>query len=510
MNNIFSLIKKILGWFGHVLEKLSSRPPVGGIYVSGLGVQYVSFEKEKPQTHFFRFPPGVMKNGRVQNPDEFINILKQIREAVNPRKKTQTLQVIVTLPTEIVFTQSFEVPNVGEEKLEEAADLNLQMISPIPHDSAYMSWQLVKENDDHFELFGAFVEKNIIEEFRKVFEGASFHPIAFEFPALSLSRVITKSINLKEKPVLVLQVSGDGIDLSILRHNTLQFDYFRSWQSVQGEGKQISRDAFEQVIVDEVQKVINFTLSRFREMLDQVIVVAPGFEGDIQRILKGRFGNLGIIPFVLPSQEVTPSWYVVYGSALRGENDFSTDQYINLNYGMSADLFFEQYVLGFTKLWRNVLGIIFLFFFILFLVSALFLNRQLKNLSDELNISKPQINNKEFADIRSKALEFNTIVDAIRREPRYGAFFSNFIDYFTKLTDENKISIDRIELSSPSALIQVLARAPDTGTAITFKNVLLKDERFKDVNLPLFGIHELPDNTASFSLTFFANEAMFQ
>lgn len=510
MNNILFKIKKILEWFERLLEKLSSRPPVGGVYVSSLGVQYISFEKEKPQTYFFRFPPGVMKNGRVQNTEEFINILRQIRETVNPRKKTQTLQVIVTLPTEVIFTQSFEVPNVGEEKLEEAANLNLQMISPIPQDSAYMSWQLVKEGDDRFELFGAFAEKNIIEEFRKVFEGASFHPIAFEFPALSLSRVITESVNLKGKSVLVLQISGDGINLSILRHDTLQFDYFRSWQSIQGEGKQISREALEQVIVDEVQKVINFTLSRFKEMLEQVIVVAPGFEGDIQRILKGRFGNLGIIPFILPSQEVTPSWYIAYGSALRGKSDFNRDQHINLNYGMSADLFFEEYVLGFTKLWRNILGIIFFFFFILFLISSSFLSKQLKNLNAELNVSKIQINDVEFNNIRAKALEFNTLVDAIRREPRYGAFFSSFIDYFKKLTDENKITIDRIELSSPAGVIQVSARAPDTGTVVVFKNALLKNARFRDVDLPLFGIRELPDNTASFSLTFFVNEAMFQ
>ncbi len=510
MNDILFKFKKTIEWFGHILEKLSYRPPVGGVYVSSLGVQYISFEKEKPQTFFFRFPPGVIKNGRVQNSEEFVNVLKQIREVAHPKKKSQALQVIVTLPAEIVFTQSFEVPNVGEEKLEEAANLNLQMISPIQQDSAYMSWQLVKEGDDRFELFGAFVEKAIIEEFRKVFEDAIFHPIAFEFPALSLSRVVTKSINLKDKPVLVIHVSGDGINLSILRYNSLQFDYFRSWQSIQGEGKQISRDAFEQVIIDEVQKVINFTLSRFKDMLDQVIVIAPGFEGDIQRILKGRFGNLGIIPFILPSQEVSPSWYVAYGSALRGEGDFSGDQYINLNYGMSADLFFEQYVLSFSKLWRNILGIVFFFFFILFFISSLFLRGQLNNLSSEVSLSKVKVNEKEFADIRAKALEFNTMVDAIRREPREGIFFSNFIDYFTALTSENKITIDRLELSSPASSIQVSGRAPDSNTVVVFKNVLLKNERFTNVDLPLFGIRELSDNTVGFSLTFSVNPALFQ
>lgn len=510
MDNILFKFKKIVEWFGYVLEKLSSRPPVGGVYVSSLGIQYISFEKEKPQTFFFRFPPGVIKNGRVQNSEEFVNVLKQIREVAHIKKKSQALQVIVTLPAEIVFTQSFEVPNVGEEKLEEAANLNLQMISPIQQDLAYMSWQLVKEGDDRFELFGAFVEKAIIEDFRKVFEDALFHPIAFEFPALSLSRVVAKSINLKDKPVLVIHISGDGINLSILRYNSLQFDYFRSWQSIQGEGKQISRDAFERVIIDEVQKVINFTLSRFKDMLDQVIVIAPGFEGDIQRILKGRFGNLGIIPFVLPSQEVTPSWYVAYGSALRGGGDFSRDQYINLNYGMSADLFFEQYVLSFSKLWRNILGMVFLFFFILFFVSSLFLRGQLNNLSSEVNLSKVQVNEKEFSDIRAKALEFNTMVDAIRREPREGILFSNFIDYFTTLTSENSITIDRLELSSPTSPIQVSGRAPDSNTVVVFKNVLLKNERFTNVDLPLFGIRELPNNTVSFSLTFSINAALFR
>ncbi len=509
MNSITSLFKKYIEWFSKILEKLSSRPPVGGIFISGLGVQFISFETGSPQTFFFKFPPGVIRDGKIENKEEFANSLRQVRDAAKPKKKNQALQVVVTLPTEVVFTQGFEVPNVGGEKLEEAANLNLQMISPIPQDLAYMSWQTVCETNDRYELFGAFAEKETIESFRKVFEEELFHPVVFEFPALSLSRVITNTIDLKKKAVLVLRVSGDGIEFSIIRNNNLQFTYFRSWSSIQWEGKQISRELFEQVLIDEVQKVVNFTLSRFKETLDKIIILAPGFDADVQRVLKGRFGNLGIIPFTLPIKEITPSWYVTYGSVLRGRGDFNKDEEINLNYGMSADLFLEQYVLGFTKLWRNIWGIVFAFFFVLFVASSFFLSGQMHNLNSELDVSKLKINTADFLDLRGKAIEFNSFVDAIKKEPRYHAFYASFIEYFLELSNENKIIIDRMELSSPDSPVRIAARAPTSEVVVVFKNILLKDERFSSVDLPLFNIRELSDNTVSFSITFSLNQSFF-
>ena len=42
------------------------------------------------------------------------------------------------------------------------ADLNVQMISPIAADEAYMSWHVLKETKDTYELLGVFAERKVV------------------------------------------------------------------------------------------------------------------------------------------------------------------------------------------------------------------------------------------------------------------------------------------------------------------------------------------------------------
>lgn len=505
INNLFNKInnspffKKATYYF----ERLSSKPIIGGMQISNSGIQYVVFEKKlEPKMFSLRLPPGVIKEGHLQDPDQFLTSLQQLHKLIAPEKPAHILQVVVSLPASVVYTQSFTVPNISDEKLKESAMLNLRMISPLPADSAYMSWQITSETLEKYELLGAFVEKSVIDDLRRALIAANFHPVVFEQPALSISHLIWKFLKLYNHPILVLYVSSDGINLSILRGNVLHFDYFRSWLSIQGENRQISRDLFDRVIADETQKVIHFTMSRFRENFEKVFLVSPGFESEIQELLLSRF-QISATTLVFPEKALSSAWYVAWGAAIRGVTDLSKDRFINLNYETSADLYYEEHAVGFVRLWRNIIAMVLGFFLLVFAGTTYFLNNQIANLKERLVVSKTQINQREFNELRDKITEFNDLVKGIHGEQRLVGFWRDALIQFLSTAAENKVTVDRIEATSISSPVRVAARAPDNARILAFRNeIIKKNDLFVDVDVPLLNIIELEDGSVGFSMSF--------
>lgn len=494
----------------HLLEQLSSRPELGGLQISNIGIQYIGISGKTPKAYSFRFPPGVVVDGHIQDKEQFKNILSQLHDAVLPGKPTQIIQIVGVLPSSLVYTQSFTIPNVGEEKLEESVILNLQMISPLPPASSYMSWQMLSESVERYELLGAFIEASIVDELKNIFTSARFYPVAFEFPSLSISRLLATSARTKEKNILLLQVSSDGINLSIIRRNKIHFDYFRSWRSIQGEDNQISRDRFNQVIVEEVRKVINFSMSKFREKIDAALLVAPGFEEEVKKVIGENF-SITIEPLAVAAEGMSPVWYVPLGAAKRDMmHSGKREEYINLNRETSADIFFEEYTSRFVRLWRNVFILVLGFFLVVFLSSYLFLRGQRNSIQGTILSSKTQVNQNELDLLKEKAERFNTLVGALQSTSNNVGEWRAFLGDFLDLAEKNKITVDRIDISSLDALILVSATSPDNMSAIAFKNTLSESGRFENVVIPLLSIKELENGSVGFSLSFSLKQRMLR
>jgi len=499
---------KILEKIPYLLERLSSKPEIGGAQLTNAGIQYILFEKGKPKTLFFRFPPGVMSDGRIQNRDQFIAVLRKLHEAIEPEKESKNLQIVVTLPSELVYSQSFSVPNIGQEELKESADLNLKMVSPMPSEKTYSGWQVIKKNPTQYELFGAFVDRAVVDEFREAFLKASFHVVVFEFPGLALAHLVQKTLTPSKESTLLIYVSSDGLDLSILRNNRLSFNYFRSWKSIQGEDSQISREVFNRVVVSEIQKVLNFSSSKFKESFEKALIVAPGFEGEIRELILQNF-PFSSMPISVSSEKLTPAWYVVWGAALRGELSPTGDNRINLNSETSAEIFFQEHLLSFVHLWRNVLILVFAFFIVVFGISAYFLNNYEEDLQTRILASKSEVDTQELSLLYDRATEFNALVSGLTSEFSTSVNLSRFFDRFFALADAGGVIIKNIELTSGGSSARIIAEAPNNSAALTFKNTLTKEDGFGSVELPLFGISDTGQNTVQFSMTFVLDQEFF-
>lgn len=490
----------------YLLERLSSKPKVGGVVLTNAGIQYTFFEKAKPKTFFFRFPPGVMGQGRVKNKDQFIAVLRKLHEAIEPEKETKIIQIVASLPSELIYTQSFSVPNVGEEHLAESADLNLRMVSPMPSEKTYSGWQVIKKNPDRYELFGAFVDRGVVDEFRDIFSKAHFHVVVFEFPGLALAHLLQRNLTPLKKSTLLLYVSSDGLDISILRNNKLSFNYFRSWKSIQGEDNQISRSVFDTVVVSEIQKVLNFSSSKFKEVFDRAFIVAPGFDEEIKKLVAENF-SFPANPLLFSPQSLSPAWYVAWGTFLRGEVNLGKDERINLNSETSAEIFFQEHLKGFVKLWRNVLILVSIFFLVVFGVASFFLKNHHIDLQDKIAASKAEVDAEELSFLYDQAGKFNALVDGIKSETDTSFIWSTFFDNFFVLADKSEITIKSIDVDGGG--VRISAEAPDNTAALSFKNILVADEDLLDVDLPLFSITETAEKRVQFSVSFSIDKESF-
>ena len=485
-----------------IFERLTSKPIIGGLALSDSMLQYVMLGG-KPKAVSLKLPPGVMRGGRIIDSKQFAAVLKQFHGMIGLNDRGASIPVVVSLPPGSVYTQSFQVPNVGRQKLDESAMLNLQMISPISEEKAYMSYQIAEEMTEKYDLLGAVAERQVVDDIDIALQAANFSPVIFEFPGLALARTVSKAMGpgIEKESSMVFQISSDGLNFSIIRNGELYFDYFRSWISIQGEERQISRELFQTVITQEIQKVLNFSLSRFRETLTRVFLVAPGFEKDIQTFVEGKFG-LTIIPFSIPSWSLTPHWYVVFGSALRGAMNRSRDVFLTLSRVSSRELFQEEQTIDFIVLWRNILAGILAVFLVLYGGVAYFLAKESASTKEQLAIFTTLGQQKDLKNLESKAAEFNSLVKTISRVRESTEPWSVFFSRIASLANEGRITIDRIETSSLNAGVTLSGRAPDNNTVVQFRSLLSSQLDFSDANLSISSIRTLEDGSTGFQISF--------
>lgn len=496
--SITSLIK-LVRIARRVLERLSSRPKIGGLQVSDSGLYFVLDETEG-QSRSLRIPPGVMTEGKVEDRDRFVELLKQFRTIVFPANESSEVPIVVSLPPALVYTQSFSVP-VSAESIEEAATLNLQMISPLPKEGAYMAWQRIQDAPDHIECLGAFAEKTAVDAILTALAEAHFYPVAVEFPSFSLARIVGKLYRTSSHPLLVFQLSSDGLNLFLYWNGSLYFDYFRSWRSIQGEAREISRERFDEVVTQEVQKVVNFTLSRFQEAPAEVFLVAPGFEEAVASLLRTSFA-LKTLPIDLPGFTLAPTWYPALGAALRGGKDRGRDAEISLAPVSSSSLFYQEQLVNFIRLWRGIAVAILALFLVFFGGAASLLRTQERSLESQLTIFNADKGPGELSKLRSLAERFNTLVRLVAEVRAQPNLAPDSMALVTEAFSGSRVVPVSITLPGPGSAATVAATSPDYDTMIAFKNKLATVPHVTNVDLPLARVTQQENGSLAFTISF--------
>lgn len=494
--------------FKKIFNIINPQPVLAGLEINNSELRFMKIRGDDSTSASLKLPPGVMEAGKIKDKRNFTESLLNLHSQITGRKKKK-IYVIVSIPNVNVYAKVFNLPTTASANLEEAANLNLQMISPIDFAETYSDWQTVGENKNdgnQMEILGALAPKSIIDEFIGCLEEANFGVAAIEFSALSLVRLAAGfgiGIDIKNQ-YLLLQVGGDGLNFSIMKNGNLYFAHFYPWKSdeKEKEQRQISFSDFKELVVEETRKVLNFYETHWEGKINKAILTSSGLVKETIKILSEDL-SLEVQPLTLKKfNQLSPDWHGVLSLAFRGLIPRSQDTIISLASVGTEDNFKRYRIVNFISIWRNVVFVSLIFIVAVFGASVWFLSKTMKsiNLSDTVLPKTTEIN--ELSALQERAKSFNEKVETALKSKKTGANWSLFFEKINNSANSANVTLKRILIQSAEAPAIIDAIAVNQEAVINFKNFLIQQPQFMDVDLPLSKINVAVDGSAEFSVGF--------
>ncbi|KKU83947.1 MAG: hypothetical protein UY12_C0026G0016 [Parcubacteria group bacterium GW2011_GWA2_47_8b] len=449
----------------NIKNLLNPVPAIGGLEISDLVLRFAVIENGNLKQASVQLPPGLITNGKVQDKAKVVVGLKALHQQIAPLNKI--IHVIALIPSDDIYTQALAMPLVAEKNLRETAELNLRMVSPIDIKSSYYSYQILGENQQgQLEILGAFANSASVEELIGLLKEANFSTIAVEFSSLSLTRVIKEyAAGLKQDvPYLVINLSSDGPDLTIMKNGNLYFSLFKSWSSLQKEigGRKLTSQDVQDFLISHVKQILNFYSSRWGASVTEVLLISTPISKEITQAVKVSFGLNVQVLTIMKFGQLSPLWYGVLGAALRGQLPRSKDRLITLTAVGVEEEYFRESTIRFIKSWRNVIA--------------------------------------DIADLQARVKLFNNSVDLVAKIQEDTVPWSPLFVKLRTLAAE-QVTLERVSVD-PSLNTLLSGRAVSDTAVISFKNKMIEESNFKDVVLPLSNIKANTDGTVSFILNF--------
>ena len=467
--------------------QLLSPTTIGAIEISSSSIKYLLLQNNTVTQASLRLPADILEKGKIKNPALFNQALKNLHSQITPT--TKPISVVLCAPQSLTYTQSFTVPMVAQNQLAESIKLNMQMISPTNFEESFYDYQEIAQREDQgqIELLGAFSAKPPISALSNALKATGFIPVAIEFPALSLARLIRLRWGglAQTEDYLVVYVSSEGLMALILKKGNLAFNRFTPWSEItkKTDSDNLTFDAIKEFIADDISRVSTFYSGRTGSVLTNAVLISPVFNYEIITFVRDRLGltlhNLAIAE--LPKLQA--SWFPALGAAIRGGIARSKDVEISLAEKDTQSAYLEEKIIDFAVVWRNIVaGTLILVLASLLVMNYLF-GKQQEYLAHRIETEFSGQSIANDAAVQKKINTFNqliAVVDATKsKERNWSSLFSELTKLAGKDIVLRKITVD----DKLNFILAGSARSDEQ--ALAFKQRLLKAPFVASADLPL-------------------------
>ena len=180
----------------------------GELYPTSQGLRLGRFGKIK-------VPPGVIVSGKIQNEDELVVLLKELRV------KENLSFVRVSLPEEQMYLFTLSFPKVVGANLRETILLSLEEHIPLSASDALFDFEVISENASSVQVEVAAIAALTIETYLSVFERSGFTPLSFELEAQAIARAVIP--RGEEDTVMTVDFGETRTGISIADHGRVLF-----------------------------------------------------------------------------------------------------------------------------------------------------------------------------------------------------------------------------------------------------------------------------------------------
>ena len=497
-----AVIRKISFSLSRFMMMIRGLRTAGGLSVSDSGLRYVHFSDDGSiEKTSLRLPPGIVEDGKVKDKDNLIKALSALRNNIKISKE-EMAEVVISLESRVVYSQFFNLPELDEGALSEAAQLNIQMISPMPLNQAYYSYERIGKpsNGIGFEYLAAFASSSVIDEWISALKESGFIAIAIEFQSLSSVRLAMESGVVDRSVIsLLVDISDEGLGLSLIKNGNLYFDYFYPWKMIQGEDKVISTEKFDASLISEINKVVNFAISKFGESVRALIVNSDSLGDREVALLSEKFPSIKVLKIPV-EKEVCCSFSAAAGAAKRAIATRSSDNLISLTPVKVTVEYFRTRMFSMIRLWRRAFIVILLFFIFSFGAADLFFRSIRINVAETTIRDLSPAEAVELAALTSEANDFNKMIALVSEAKRGENKFEPIISKIVAIGGDVRIS--KLSIQNIAVPVTLTGEAPSAESISKFSRRLSELKNISEIQLPLSSIVASANGKTSFTMSF--------
>ena len=460
-------------------------PPllIGGIEVSDLFLRFSSLRGRQPYSTQIPLLTGTVIGGIIKNKTNFLSALRELRARLPFIYRSHG--IVATVSSSAIKTRIVSTPAGASD---ESRRLAIQLAIPAGTEAdevALSSVRLINSDANREDFFTAFFEKSVISDYQKILAEAGFNAVAFEFPAVSLSRLAYRLSRDSSGMVGVAAILDGGLVFAGSFLGQTYFSHFISWSDLQSQ----EGGTGESHITDAFKRILDFYAVKFSRPLSSVVVFAPRSMPDLKAKISEAIS--------VKVQQVS-NWSPATGAALRNlwpsdgneVNFFQKTSLVNYFFG-KLQAFSWQWGRNFTLALSALAMLLVLFIFILYGVEFLF-----------RSISSPIASEAavEFRRFKDETLSFNFLVDGVSSVLEDIQPVSHWLRIINNLSS-SKITVEKISFNGKNSVV-LTGRATNEAEAINFRKRLEEDKNFSEIVMPLSSLTANRDGTVSFTANF--------
>lgn len=506
----------------------------GELLATPEGLRLGRFGKEK-------IPPGVVVSGKIEDQNQLVAILKQLKE------KEHLGFVRVSLPEEQMYLFTLLLPKVSDKELRDIILLQIEEHIPLKAVDTVFEYDIISKSDVNTLVLVSAIATSTVDGYLSSFEKAGLSPLSFELEAQAIARSVIP-VDDKEPTMIVdfgdtrtgvsivhdgkvfftttLDMGGVNLTNMISKNFTLPFEKAEEMKRSYGlDGISNIENIFPvilneiSVLRDELNKQYLYWKSHdncgiSHDQINRIVLCGgdanlTGLSDYLEASMKikvdhaNAWVNISNMKNGVPNMSFEESlgYVTVLGLALGGFS-YSYRPVVNVLPEKEKKLinkeYWKRFIIVFMFLFSSLI-----FIFILLLLPSYFFSSSKQNLI-EARLEEFNANNKNLSgvDLNNTITDINTKLNLlVSNNPKYSLY--NDVLNVVLSNRINGITFSQLlfnQTKDKGLNIEVHGQARDRTTLRNFKAALDNNPKVATTNLPISDFLEKTDLSFTISI----------
>lgn len=138
-----------------------------------------------------KIPAGLVVAGEIKDQPTIANYIQQALQNSKP-SRISTNNVVCSLPENKTFVRILNLPQMTPEEMAEGIKWQAEQYIPLPIDTVYLDWQIIKAINNKQRILIAAAPKKFIDTYVNVLKLARLRPLVFDLEEAAEARAIIK------------------------------------------------------------------------------------------------------------------------------------------------------------------------------------------------------------------------------------------------------------------------------------------------------------------------------